>query len=88
MMATWLRPWLAVPVAIGILAAGQIWMSHLRYELSLENQRVNNDQQETLQLISTLRLELANLTRPERLRKTAQEKLGMAPPKPMQVVHL
>jgi len=88
MMATWLRPWLAVPVAIAVLAAGQIWMSHLRYELSLENQRVNKDQQETLQLTSTLRLELANLTRPERLRKTAQEKLGMAPPKPMQVVHL
>ncbi|OIO73860.1 MAG: cell division protein FtsL [Zetaproteobacteria bacterium CG1_02_53_45] len=88
MMATWLRPWLLVPVAVGVLAAGQIWMSHLRYELALENQRVNTDRQETLQQSSTLRLELANLTRPERLRKTAQEKLGMAPPKPMQVVHL
>ena len=87
MMAAFMKPWLLVPVAAGVLAAGQIWMSHLRYELSLESQQVNKEQQETLKQTSSLRLELASLTRPERLRKMAQETLGMAPPKPMQVVH-
>jgi len=87
MMSTWARPWVLVPVVAGVLSAGQIWASHLRYELSLENQQLNKERQETLKETSTLRLELANLTRPERLRKLAQEELGMGPPKPMQVVH-
>ncbi|GAV19539.1 cell division protein FtsL [Mariprofundus micogutta] len=86
-MTAYVKPWLLVPAAAGVLAAGQIWMSHLRYELSLESQQVNKEQQETLKQASTLRLELASLTRPERLRKIAQEELDMAPPKPMQVVH-
>jgi len=86
-MASFLKPWLLVPVVAGLLAAGQIWVSHLRYELSLETQRLNNEKQDALGQASKLRLELASMTRPERLRQMAQEKLGMAPPKPAQVVN-
>ncbi|ATX82695.1 cell division protein FtsL [Mariprofundus ferrinatatus] len=76
-----------VPVLAGSLAAGQIWLSHLRYELSLETQKLNTEKQDVLSESGKLRLELASLTRPERLRKLAQEKLGMKPPGPAQVVH-
>lgn len=81
-----MKPWLLVPVAAGLLAACQIWLSHLRYELSLDSQELNTEKQEMLGEVSQLRLELASMTRPERLRQLAQQKLGMAPPKPAQVV--
>ncbi|WP_100266015.1 cell division protein FtsL [Mariprofundus ferrinatatus] len=87
MTGSLLRPWLLVPVLAGSLAAGQIWLSHLRYELSLETQKLNTEKQDVLSESGKLRLELASLTRPERLRKLAQEKLGMKPPGPAQVVH-
>jgi len=86
-MAAWVKPLFLLLGGAAALAAGQIWTSHLRYELSLENQRVEQERQQALKETSTLRLELANLTRPERLRKIAQEEFGMGPPKPMQVVH-
>lgn len=86
-MASLLKPWLLVPVLAGLLSAGQIWVSHLRYELSLETQRLNTEKQDALGQASKLRLELANMTRPERLRQLAQQKLGMAPPRPEQVVN-
>lgn len=86
-MGSFLKPWMLVPLLAGALAAGQIWLSHLRYELSLEAQKLNADKQEVLGESSKLRLELASMTRPERLRKLAQKKLGMRPPLPAQVVH-
>lgn len=87
MTAWWAKSWVLVLGVVAVLAAGQIWLSHLRYELSLANQQVEKERQLALKETSTLRLELANLTRPERLRKLAQEELGMGPPKPMQVMH-
>jgi len=87
MMASFLKPWLLVPVMAGVLAAGQIWLSHLRYELSLETQKLNAEKQDAVGQSSKLRLELASMTRPERLRQLAQDKLGMGPPSPAQVIN-
>lgn len=78
---------IALPLAsIAILATGQVWLSHLRYETSLETSRIQRAQGEQNREIHKLNLELASLTRPERLRKIAQSNLGMAPPRPMQVL--
>jgi len=82
-----LKPLLLMLLVAGLLAAGQIWLSHLRYELSLETQKLNAEKQDALGQSSKLRLELASLTRPERLRQLAQQKLGMGPPNPSQVVN-
>jgi len=72
--------------SIAMLAAGQVWLSHLRYETSLETSSIQKLQGEQKHNIHKLNLELASLTRPERLRKIAQSELGMAPPRPMQVI--
>ena len=87
-MGSLMKPWMVVPALVGVLAAGQIWFSHLRYELSLEVQSLSSEKQGVLRESSKLRLELASMIRPERLRKLAQERLGMGPPSPAQVVHL
>jgi cell division protein FtsL len=72
--------------AIAMMATGQVWVSHVRYETSLATSEAQKERDEIKREIHTLNLELANLTRPERLRKIAQNDLGMAPPHPMQVV--
>jgi len=87
-MRGWLKSWMMLPLCVAILAAGQIWLSHLRYEMSLEMQRLIAEQKDVRRESSKLRLETASLTRPDRLRQYANSKLGMAPPKPMQVIHL
>jgi len=74
-------------LAIAMLAGSQVWLSHLRYELSLDSQQLIAEQESIKLESSTLRLEIASLTRPDRLREYASSKLGMAPPRPMQVVH-
>lgn len=77
----------ALPLAsIAMAAAGQVWLSHMRYEISLETSAIQKEQGEVKHEIHTLNLELASLTRPERLRKIAQVNLGMSPPRPMQVL--
>ena len=86
-MMAWLKPWLLIPATAAALAGGLIWLSHLRYELSLETQRMTAEKATIEQASGKFRLEVANLTRPERLRKYARDTLSMAPPKPMQVVH-
>ncbi len=87
-MHGWFKLWMMLPLCIAVLAAGQIWLSHLRYEMSLETQRLVAKQKAVQRESSKLRLEAASLTRPERLRQYANSKLDMAPPKPMQVIHL
>lgn len=82
-----LKAWMIIPVCLAVLAGAQIWLSHVRNELSLEMQRLGTQQKSVRQESSKLRLEVASLSRPERLRKYAMTTLGMAPPKPMQVIH-
>lgn len=78
---------IVLPVAgIALLATGQVWVSHMRYETSLDISAVQKESAAVKGEINTLNLELASLTRPERLRKIAQTKLGMAAPRPMQVL--
>ena len=85
-MLDWIKLWLLIPTGAALLAGALIGLSHLRYELALENQRVAAEKKAIEQESSSLRLEVASLTRPERLRQYARNNLGMAPPKPMQVV--
>jgi len=85
-MGAWLKPWLLIPTTAALLAGALIGLSHLRYELALENQRMTAEKKAIGQESGALRLEVASLIRPERLRQYARDTLGMAPPKPMQVV--
>ena len=86
-MAGWLKPWLIVPIAFGLLAATKVWLSYLRYDLSIETQQLVAEKQAIGMESTKLRIEIASLTRPERLRQMAVSELGMAPPSPAQVVH-
>lgn len=76
----------AVIAAVVLLAAAQVWLSHIRYEASLAASETRKAQDEIKREIHQLNLELASLTRPERLRKIARTELNMAPPHPMQVI--
>jgi len=67
------------------LAAGDVWLSHARYEVSQMTQRDLELRQDLQAKLSQLNLELASITRPDRLRGAAKT-LDMAPPSPMQVV--
>ncbi len=86
-MTAWLKLWLLIPTTAAVLAGGLIWLSHLRYELALENQRMAAEKRAITQESNRLRLEVASLTRPERLRQYARDSLNMAPPNPIQVIH-
>ena len=85
-MRSWFKSWLILPLMLGLLSVAQVWLSNLRYELSLETQSLAAEKQSALKEISKLRIEVASLTRPERLRQLARSKLDMAPPNPMQVI--
>ena len=68
------------------LAISQVWLSHLRYEGAKDFQKLTAEKQQIAGETTRLNLEIANITRPERLRQVAIAKLGMQPPGPMQVV--
>lgn len=68
------------------MAAGQVWISHLRNNLASDIQQQQQQQAELRQEVQRLQIELASLTRPERLRAMARDKLGMQPPLPAQVI--
>jgi len=85
-MHAWLKPWICIPASVAVLAGCLIWLSHVRYELSLESQRMMTEKKSIVQESSRFRLEIASLTRPEKLRQYARDTLNMAPPKPMQVI--
>lgn len=70
----------------GLVAAGQVWLSHMRIELTQKTQKTQDERTALSHELQGLRLEVASLSRPERLRRLAQTKLDMAPPRPMQVL--
>lgn len=82
-----LRPWLPMAVLLLTMVAAQIWLSHMRYEVAQSTQLAQQEQQLLVDEINKLRLELASITRPERLRRLAKTELGMHPPRPLQVIH-
>jgi cell division protein FtsL len=70
---------------IVLLAAGEVWLSHARYEVSRQMDQGLKQRQDLSANLSRLSLELASITRPDKLRSAAK-RLGMAPPSPMQVI--
>lgn len=73
-------------LSICLLAAGQVWLSHVRVDVSQQIAKLKQEKNIIQQDVQGLRLELASLMRPDTLRRLAREKLGMQAPKPMQVV--
>jgi len=80
-----IRMWLALLLS-GLLGAAQVGMTHKRLELARQHASMQREERSLNAGISRLRLELATLTRPERLRRLAVSELGMRPPKPVQVI--
>jgi len=78
--------WLGLLLVPGLLAAAQVGMTHQRLELARQHAAVQQEVRSVHAEISRLTLELATLSRPERLRRLAVSKLGMRPPTPMQVI--
>ena len=76
---------LLLVAAIVVLAAADVWLSHARYEVSQMMQRDLAARQDLTAKLNQLNLELASITRPDRLRSAAKS-LDMAPPSPMQVI--
>ena len=79
---------LSIPVffLIVCLAIAQVWLSHLRIETSKKMQLLQAGILTQQEKIQALGLEYASLARPNRLRKLSHTKLGMHPPKPMQIL--
>jgi len=77
---------LSMGLLLSLLAAGQVVLSHQRYEMAKETRVIRHHRQVLLGKINQLGLELASLTRPERIRKLASSRLEMAPPTPLQVI--
>jgi len=78
--------WFVPAVAVAALASAQVWLSHLRYETSQDTQKLLAEKKDAAAEVTRLNLEVASLTRPERLRQIAGTSLGMQPPHPMQVI--
>ncbi len=87
MMRGGLKAWMVIPLTLALLAGAQIRLAQVRNDLSLQMQQLQSEQQALRQESSKLRLEVASLSRPERLRRYAITTLHMGPPTPMQVIH-
>ena len=73
-------------ISICMLAAAQLWVSHLRVDVAQQLVKLAQERDVLQQDVQGLKLELASLMRPDTLRRLAREKMGMRPPAPMQVV--
>ncbi len=82
-----IRMWPLLLLLTGLLAAMQLGMTHKRLELARQHTAVQREVHSLHGEISRLALEFATLTRPERLRRLAVERLGMRAPTPMQVIY-
>lgn len=72
-------------ISIVGLATGEVWLSHARYEVSRQADHDIKQRQTLTATLNKLKLELASITRPDKLRSVAK-KMDMAPPSPMQVI--
>jgi len=73
-------------LTVCVLAAGQVWLSHLRMDVSQQVAQLKHERNAIKQDVQNLSLEIASLLRPDTLRRLAREKMGMHSPTPMQVV--
>lgn len=81
------RPWLLLCLAAAVLATAQVAVAHQRLDTAAEYNRLQRDVRQISDEINRMNIELAMLTRPERLRTVALEELGMRPPTAKQVVN-
>ncbi|HKJ83478.1 MAG TPA: cell division protein FtsL [Mariprofundaceae bacterium] len=80
-----MRLWIVSGLMMAALATAQVWLAHGRYAIAHKTTLARHHVENTQAEINRLGLELASLTRPERLRELAKQRLNMAPPLPMQV---
>ncbi len=73
-------------LSISILAATQVWLSHLRIETSQHVSVLQQKITKQHEKIQVLGLEYASLSRPNRLRRLAHSELGMRAPRSIQVL--
>jgi len=73
-------------MALGCVAMSLVWLAHLRVENARERADVRAEMELIQKNIAKLSLEYGNMTRPERLRRLAHQKLGMNAPTPSQVI--
>jgi len=81
------RPWLLLCLAVALLATAKVAVAHQRLDTAVEYNQLQRDVRQMGDEINRMNIELAMLTRPERLRTVALEQLGMRPPTAMQVVN-
>jgi len=81
-----IRPWLLLALLLVVLASAQVAVAHQRLETVARHNALQREATRLGDEISRMNIELAMLTRPERLRSVAVGQLGMQAPKPMQVV--
>jgi len=81
------RPWLLVVLVASVLATMQVGIAHQRLQVVAQQSVLQRDVRQLEDEISRMNIELATLTRPDRLRRVAVNELGMRPPAAMQVVH-
>jgi len=80
------------PIGLGLflimmlLAAGNVSLSYYRNGLAQYKSQIELAHRSLATEIDQFHVELASLSRPERLRKLARTKLGMGPPSPLQVL--
>jgi len=86
MSRAWQHPVPLTGLALALLAAGQISLAHLRNGLSQEISQARQQRQALQTELNQLRLELASLTRPDRLRQLAGTRLGMGPAAARQII--
>ncbi len=82
----WWRPIPVIGLALALLAVGQISLAHLRNGLSQDISLAQQQRQALQTELNQLRLELASLTRPGRLRTLAASRLGMGPAAARQII--
>ncbi len=85
LMPSGVKAW-ALVLLICVLAAGQVWLSHLRVETAQVHVSLKIERDILLKAVQGLRLELTSLVRPDTLRRLAREQLGMNSPRPSQVI--
>lgn len=80
------RPWLVTMLLVTVLASGQVALAQQRLDMAAERNAVLRDMDRLKDEISRMKIELATLMRPDRLRRVAVRRLDMRPPAPTQVV--
>jgi cell division protein FtsL len=80
-------PWLLMGLAVLALATAQVALANQRLQTAAQYNQLQRDVRQAGDEVSRLKIELAMLTRPERLRAVALGQLGMHPPTAAQVVN-